>query len=175
MTHFSRALGSARLGNPEAAKAEIATLAELREKLRTAKDAYWTEQVDIQVQVASAWILFAEGKHTDALKAMSAAADAEDRTEKHPVTPGVPTPARELYGAMLLERGMANEALAAFEATLKKEPNRLGATIGAAKAAERLGDRATARQYHSKVLTLTEGSDAARPDVVYARDYIAKN
>ena len=58
---------------------------------------------------------------------MSAAADAEDKTEKHPVTPGVPKPARELYGVMLLERGMAKEALAAFEATLKKEPNRLGA------------------------------------------------
>ena len=108
LTHFSRALGSARLGNAETAKREAAALTELREKLRSAKDAYWTEQVDIQVQVANAWILFAEGKHTDALKAMSAAADAEDRTEKHPITPGVPTPARELYGAMLLERGMAN-------------------------------------------------------------------
>ena len=64
---------------------------------------------------------------------MSAAADAEDKTEKHPVTPGVPKPARELYGVMLLERGMAKEALAAFEATLKKEPNRLGAYAGAAE------------------------------------------
>jgi hypothetical protein len=43
------------------------------------------------------------------------------------------------------ERGMAREALAAFEATLTKEPNRLGATIGAAMAAERLGDLANAR------------------------------
>ena len=105
-----------------------------------AKDAYWSEQVDIQAQVASAWVLYAEGKHDEALKAMSAAADAEDKTEKHPVTPGVPKPARELYGVMLLERGMAKEALAAFEATLKKEPNRLGAYVGAATAAEKSGD-----------------------------------
>ena len=41
---------------------------------------------------------------------------------------------------MLLERGMAKEAQAAFEATLKKEPNRLGAEIGAARAAEKAGD-----------------------------------
>ena len=102
-----------------------------------AKDAYWSEQVDIQAQVASALVLFAEGKHDEALKAMSAAADAEDKTEKHPVTPGVPKPARELYGVMLLERGMAKEALAAFEATLKKEPNRLGAYVGAAKPPKR--------------------------------------
>ncbi|MGH7593931.1 MAG: hypothetical protein ACRELE_08795, partial [Gemmatimonadales bacterium] len=49
--------------------------------------AYWSEQVDIQRQVATAWVLYAEGKRDDALSAMSAAADAEDKTEKHPVTP----------------------------------------------------------------------------------------
>src|SRR5258706_9428148 len=132
ITYFARALGAARSDNPDAAKADIAKLAELRDKLQDAKDAYWSEQVDIQRQVATAWVLYAEGRHDDALKAMSAAAEAEDKSEKHPVTPGVPKPARELYGVMLLERGMAKEALAAFEATLKKEPNRLGAYVGAA-------------------------------------------
>ena len=114
-------------------------------------------------QVASAWVLYAEGKHDDALKAMSAAADAEDKTEKHPVTPGVPKPARELYGVMLLERGMAKEALAAFEATLKKEPNRLGAYVGAAKAAEKAGDNAKAREYYKKVVAIAGDADKS-PD-----------
>ena len=116
----------------------------MRDKLRDAKDAYWSEQVDIERQVATAWVLYAEGKPDDALIAMSAAADAEDKTEKHPVTPGVPKPARELYGVMLLESGNARDALAAFEATLKKEPNRLGAYAGAAKAAEKSGESAKA-------------------------------
>jgi hypothetical protein len=93
MTYFARALGAARSGNPAAAKADIEKLAELREKLRAANDTYWTEQVDIQWQIATAWVFHAEGKYDQALKAMSAAADAEDKTEKHPVTPGVPTPA----------------------------------------------------------------------------------
>ena len=132
-SRISRARLAPPLGQSGRAKAEIAKLGELRDKLRDAKDAYWAEQVDIQAQVASAWVLYAEGKYDEALKAMSAAADAEDKTEKHPVTPGVPKPARELYGVMLLERGMANEALVAFEATLKKEPNRLGAYFGAAR------------------------------------------
>jgi tetratricopeptide (TPR) repeat protein len=174
MTHFARALGAARSGNLEAAKADIAKLAELRDKRREAKDAYWAEQVDIQWQVASAWLLYAEGKHGEALKAMSAAADAEDRTEKHPVTPGVPTPARELYGTMLLERGMAKEALAAFEATAKKEPNRLGAYVGAAKAAQKLGDTAKARQHYAKVVELADNADASRTEVADARTFMAK-
>ena len=175
MTHFARALGAARTGNPEAAKADIAKLAELRDKLREAKDAYWTEQVDIQWQVASAWVLYAEGKYDDALKAMSAAADAEDKTEKATVTPGVPKPARELYGAMLLERGMAKEALAAFEATLKKESNRLGAMIGAAKAAEKSGDLPKARLYYAKVVAQAEGADPIRTEIASARAFMAKN
>jgi Tfp pilus assembly protein PilF len=175
MTHFARAVGAARVGNPAAAKADIAKLAELREKLRAAKDAYWTEQVDIQWQVATAWVLHAEGKYDEALKAMSAAADAEDKTEKHPVTPGVPTPARELYGAMLLERAQAREALAAFEATLRKEPNRLGATTGAARAADKAGDSAKARQYYAAAVALAENADSIRPEIAEARAFMAKN
>jgi len=61
MTHFARAFGAARSGKPDAAKADVAKLAELRDKLREAKDAYWAEQVDIQRQVATAWVLYAEG------------------------------------------------------------------------------------------------------------------
>jgi hypothetical protein len=174
MTYFARALGSARSGNPAAARTEIAKLAELREKLREAKDIYWTEQVDIQFQVATAWALYAEGKQDEALKAMSAATDAEDKTEKHPVTPGVPTPARELYGQMLLDRGMAKEALAAFEATLGKEPHRFGATIGAAKAAVKTGDIARARQHYAAAVALSENADPIRPEVAEARAFLAK-
>jgi tetratricopeptide (TPR) repeat protein len=175
ITHFARALGAARTGNTDAAKADIAKLAELREKLREAKDEYWSEQVDIQWQVATAWVLNAENKPADALKALSAAADAEDKTEKSVVTPGPLAPARELYGAMLLERGVPKEALAAFEATLAKEPNRLGATMGAAKAAENSGDVAKARQYYAKAVALADGADASRTEVADARAFMAKH
>ena len=174
MTHFARALGAARSGNPEAAKPEIARLGELRDRLREAKDAYWSEQVDIQARVAAAWVLYAEGRYDDALNAMSAAADAEDKTEKHPVTPGVPKPARELYGAMLLERDRPAEALAAFEATLKKEPNRLGAYVGAAKAAEKTGDKVKARDYSEKIVAIAGGADQTRTEVADARALLDK-
>ena len=174
ITHFARALGAARSGNPEAAKADIARLGELRDKLRDAKDAYWSEQVDIQLQVASAVVMFDEGKRDDALQAMRSAAAAEDKTEKHPVTPGVPIPARELYGILLLENGMAQEALSAFEATLKKEPNRLGAYVGAAKAAEKTGDTAKAREYYKRVVTIAADADKSRSEVGEARAFLTK-
>jgi tetratricopeptide (TPR) repeat protein len=175
MTHFARAFGSARAGKPDDATADIAKLAELRDKLRATKDIYWAEQVDIQRQVASAWVLYAEGKYEDALKAMSAAADAEDRTDKHPVTPGAPIPARELYGTMLLERGMTKEALAAFEATLTKEPHRLGAELGAAAAAEKAGDAEKARAHYTAAVALTQNAEPVRPQIAQARAFVEKS
>jgi tetratricopeptide (TPR) repeat protein len=174
ITHFARALGAARAGQPDAAAADIAKLAELREKLRAAKNAYWAEQVDIQWQIANAWVAYAQGRTDAALAAMAAAADAEDETEKSPVTPGPIAPARELYGAMLLERGMAKEALAAFEATLRKEPHRLAATLGAAKAAEQLGDAGKARAHYAAAVALAENADPGRPDIAAARALVGK-
>jgi tetratricopeptide (TPR) repeat protein len=174
ITYFARAVGAARSGDPAAAKADIAKLGEMHEKLVQAKDAYWAGQVDIEKQIASAWVLYAEGRRDEALAAMSAAADAEDKTEKHPVTPGVPKPAREFYAGMLLESGMAKEALAAFEATLKKEPNRLDAYVGAARAAEKAGDPAKAREYYEKVVVVGRDADETRADVSDARAFLAK-
>jgi len=175
MSHFARALGAARAGKPDAAKPDVAKLAELRDKLRDAKDPYWAEIVDIQRQVAAAWVLHAEGKYDEALQAMSAAADLEDKTEKHAVTPGPLAPARELYGEMLLERGMAREALAAFEATKLKEPNRYKGFLGAAQAAEKLGERATAKSNYEKLVALTAGSSTDRPTLAAARTFVAIN
>lgn len=174
MGHFARAVGAARSDNLVVAKAEVAKLAALRDKLREAKDAYWSQQVDIQAQIASGWVLFAEGKYGEGLNALSAAADAEDGTEKATVTPGPLAPARELYGAMLMERNMPREALAAFEATLAKEPNRLRALAGAAKAAEQSGDRAKAKAYHEKVLATVGDSGITRPEVSDARAFLKK-
>jgi tetratricopeptide (TPR) repeat protein len=175
ITHFARALGAARSGNPKAAKADIAKLAELRDKLIDAKDAYWSQIVDIQYQVASAWELYAEGKYDAALKEMSAAADAEDKTEKHPVTPGSLAPARELYGYMLLDRGMAKEALAAFEASMAKEPNRFDGNAGTAKAAQALGDTAKAKAAYEKLIALASDADGDRPVLAEAKAFLAKN
>jgi predicted Zn-dependent protease len=175
ISYFARALGAARTGMVDDAKADIAKLAELRDRLREAKNAYWAGQVDVQQQVATAWALYADGKYDDALHAMSAAVDAEDKTEKAPVTPGPLAPARELYGFMLLERGMAKEAVAAFEATTAKEPNRYNGYVGLARAAELLGDTAKAKATYEKLVALAADADPERPTLAAARTFVASN
>jgi tetratricopeptide (TPR) repeat protein len=170
---FAKALGAARSGDTPQAQLAIARLVELRDELRGKKDAYWSEQVDIQSRVATAWMQFAAGHHNEALTTMRDAADAEDKTEKAPVTPGPLAPARELYGAMLLQHGDAVGALAAFEATLSKEPKRLNATLGAANAALAAGDSTKARQYYAAAMALASDASVDRPDVAKARAFLA--
>jgi tetratricopeptide (TPR) repeat protein len=171
--HFARAIGLARSGQPGAAAGDVEKLAALRDALKAAKDEYWAEQVDIQRQVAAAWIAFASGRGDEAMRMMRTAADQEDATDKAAVSPGPIAPARELLGEMLLEAGNAKEALTAFEATMKKEPNRFRGAYGAARAAEALGNRTVARQYYRQVLEIAKDADTQRPEIARAREAMA--
>jgi uncharacterized protein HemY len=58
---------------------------------------------------------------------------------------------------------------------MRKEPNRFGATIGAAHAAEKAGDSAKARQYYAKVVDIARNGDASRADLAAARKFMAQN
>ena len=171
ITHFARALGAARSGDPAAAKGDVEQLTALRDKLAAAKDAYWTEQVDIQRRIALAWIAFAEGRKDEGIAALRAAADAEDATDKSAVTPGPLAPARELLGYMLLDAGQPQEAGAAFATTMKKEPGRFRGLYGAARAAAAAGDRAAASAYYKQLLELGKGGDATRTELSEARSF----
>ena len=136
MTHLARAIGAARTGNAAVADSEAASLRLIAQDLMKAGEMYWGEQVRIQTMAAEAWCAYVHGKQAEAVGLMRATADAEDRTEKNAVTPGPLAPAREQLGEMLLLTGDASGALAAFNATLEKEPGRRRALDGvrAAKA-----------------------------------------
>ena len=172
ITHFARALGAARSGNPKAAGPDIERLAVLRDTLKTMQDAYWAEQVDIQRQIAIAWTTYAEGDKARGIELLRAAATAEDGTDKSAVSPGPLAPARELLGYMLLEAGRPAEALVEFEATTKKEPNRFLGLYGAARAAEAAGQRARAVTFYRQLVQVASEPDTNRPELQHARTFI---
>jgi tetratricopeptide (TPR) repeat protein len=171
---FARALGAARSGDAAGARREIERLQTLHKALSDRKLAYWAEQTEIQAKVATAWALRAEGKNEEALAAMRAAADHEDQTEKHVVTPGPIMPARELLGDLLMELGRPAEALPQYEASIAKEPNRFRGLYGAGLAAERAGDRARAKEYFEKLTATAAQSDATRPELAHARQVLSQ-
>jgi len=170
---FARGLGAARSGNPVRAREDLARIEALREAMTAAKSLYWAHQSEVQRLAVAAWIARADGRNEEALSLMRASADAEDATEKHPVTPGSIKPARELLGEMLIDLGQPAEALKQFEASHRVEPNRFQGLYGAARAAELAGDRAKARTYYGRLVALGQGADGDRPELKQAKIFIA--
>ncbi|MGH8621034.1 MAG: hypothetical protein ACRET3_02755, partial [Burkholderiales bacterium] len=173
-TYFARALGAVRSGDATAAEKEAGELARLHKMLQDAKNNYWATEVEIQRLAVAGWIALVQGKHDDALKFMRAAADLEDKNEKHIVTPGRVVPARELLGEMLLELKQPALALKEFEASQMREPNRFRGFYGAARAAEAAGDRQKAREYFAKLVELSKNADTTRPELARAKAYVAQ-
>ncbi len=173
-THFARALGAARSGDAAAAEKDVQELARLVEALKTAKDAYWTTEVEVQRLGASAWTAFAKGNRDEALTLMHASAELEAKSEKSAVSPGRLVPANELLGDMLLESGEPAEALTAYEQSQVRDPNRYRSLSGAGLAAARSGNRDKARYYYARLLE-NAGAGDARPEMRAAREYLARN
>jgi len=175
ITHFARALGAARGGDTALARAEVAALGEIEQALGAAggQQAYWAGQVKIQRLAAGAWLARAAGDATEAVRQATAAADIEDVTQKHPVTPGAVLPARELLGDLLLELNRPADAARAYEALLRQAPGRARSLFGLARAAERAGDMTTARARYQEFLTLMHAADGDRPEILVARNALA--
>jgi len=174
ITYFARALGAARNNMPDMARNDLDQLRRAAESL--GNTSFWGTKVDIQRQIAEAWILFAEGNTNDALALMRLAADREDLTEKSGVSPGPIAPARELLGEMLLAADLPGAALEEFKPAMNEEPGRFGALFGAAQAAEQIGDMGLASAYYQTLLEICErADDEARDALMHARESIAEN
>jgi tetratricopeptide (TPR) repeat protein len=173
ITTFTRALGAARSGDTAAAEQEAQGLEKQHKALLDAKNSYWATEVEIQRLATSAWIAHTRGQSDEAVKMMRAAAELEDRNEKHIVTPGRVVPARELLGEMLLEVKQPVAALKEFEQSQVREPNRLRGLVGAAAAAQGSGDRGKARQFYTRVVELTKDADTPLPEISRAKSYLA--
>jgi tetratricopeptide (TPR) repeat protein len=178
--HFARAIGAARSGDTASARQDVEKLAAIKQSLIEIKGDYdWAKQVEIQRQVASAWLAHAEGKDEESLQLMRAVAELDDATDKHPVTPGAILPAREQLGELLLELKQPTAALPEFEASLRNAPNRFSGLYGAARAARLVADQSKlaadqkkAKTYYGQLLTLAREADTVRPEIEEAKAFL---
>ena len=169
----ARGLGAARSGNLAQARDDQARLAALRDALLAAKVGDWADQVDIQRLLAAGSIARAEGRHDDALQLLRAAADREDATEKHPVTPGSIVPAREDWvRSCSTSAGRPRPSASSRHPSRSSQPPprrlRRGARRGAVR--RRREGRAEVRP----AVALTTQADSERPEVTPAKAFLAK-
>jgi tetratricopeptide (TPR) repeat protein len=119
LIEYGHALGRAHTGDLDGARKAIARMQQLRDATKDPKFDYFKRHLDLQMQAASAWVAYAEGKKDEAIGLLQPAADAEDILGKHPVTPGALVPIREQLGALWLELKQPEKAQRQFEAALK--------------------------------------------------------
>jgi hypothetical protein len=164
----TRAIGAARSGNAVEARKDLDKL-----NAPVATGGYDTDDNAlswVERQEATAWVEFAEGKNEDALKALRAAADREDR---HAAENG-DMPAREMLADMLLEMNRGADALVEYEALLKESPNRFDGLYGAARAAEMAGKADRASSYYSQLLKICDGGkNSTLPELARAKTLAA--
>ena len=155
---FARGIGAALSGDTDASRREHVRLIGLRDRSTIP---YWSEQIDIQAGVVHALTLCAMSKRQECLDELGRVADKEDATEKHVVTPGPILPAREVLADKLLDYNRPEEAFAAYEAVLEKEPNRYRSLVGAMRAADQAGQPQRAREHARKVADRVSDADGS--------------
>ncbi|HNR08621.1 MAG TPA: tetratricopeptide repeat protein [Saprospiraceae bacterium] len=175
IVHFTRLLGNVHLGHLDSARLELAALEKIYDALMAKKETYNANQVLIQINSAKAWIQLQEGKNSEALRLMDMAAQMEDNTEKHPVTPGEVIPARELLGDMLLQVNQPGKALEAYEINLKRHPNRFNSLYGAGLAAAKSNNPEKAQSFYDLLTSVANPNRSERPELEKARSFLKRS
>ncbi len=173
VTWFARGIGAARTGNVPAARAAVERLVALRDASKRLGEDLFTRQTEVLQLGAEAWLDEAEHDGDGAIRLMQEAVRLEAGTPKPPVTPAPILPASELLGDLLLELDRPEEALRAYQSTLKAEPRRFDSLVGAARSARKMGDSALATTYYRELRALAV-TGSPRPELAEAADYLSR-
>ena len=168
MTYLARAIGAARNGEVDQARAAVSQMETIQKKLEPGKkhDQGTYEGVSEDVKVAKAWLAYAQGNHDEALRLLHTIADKEEGEAE--ASQGIP--AREMIADMLLDSNRPEEALAEYETALKSDPGRFNSLYGAAQAAEKAGKSEKANEYYAQLVKNCQGSTSERAELKRARE-----
>jgi tetratricopeptide (TPR) repeat protein len=136
----------AAAGRKDAATAKTKA-AEMMERARVPGQRPFVQQIlTMQAREAAALAAQAAGDAAGAMREIEAAVAIEDSIDSLSQPPYPIIPAHELYGSILMAMAKPAEARKHFEETLRRTPGRPKAIAGIARAAEAMGDTATARE-----------------------------
>ena len=105
---------------------------------------------------------------------MRSAAELEEATEKHNITPGPIATARELYGDLLMDARPAGAGRARIRDGAQARPGPLQGASGRGRAAELAGDRETAKRYYARLVAVAATADSQRPELGEARAFVSR-
>ena len=177
VTWFARGVGAARLGLVEDSRRAERRLVVLDSLAAASGEKLFASQIRILRLEVSAWIANADGAAEKAIQYLQAAAELEGETPKHPVTPAPTLPALEQLGDLLLEQDKPDRALVAYERSLALYPKRFNSLLGAARAANAMGNAEEAGRYYAALVEVShprsrrQGAGEARRHVEEPVDF----
>jgi tetratricopeptide (TPR) repeat protein len=151
IVRFARGLGAAHLRNVNQAKAESEHLNQLEANTQKIGEELFTRNIRMLRLELNSWIAHVEGQEEASVALMREAAELEESTPKHAVTPGPTLPAEELLGDLFVEQKQSVKALAAYQRSLELYPKRFNSLVGATRAARALGNERLARKYQREL------------------------
>jgi Tetratricopeptide repeat len=173
-TYWTRAIGAARSGDAEGARADVEKLVEIARQIKSQTEKNQSGMPPMGMAIdpgeAAGWLAYAEGKPDQAVAILRSAAEREEARDDEPFA----TPAREMLADLFLLLSRPQEALSAYKDVLKYYPNRFNALNGAAQAADASGDRPAAVDFYRELLRNCP-PNADRPELGTAREYLAAN
>lgn len=167
--YLMQIMAASRLGNPALAEQILARFQKTVADLSASKDpelASWSQRSGKLLIRPSAWLDFAEGRSEQAIEKLKTTADQEHAA-------GFGIPAAEMLGDMLMEAKRPEEALAAYEQSLKISPGRFNSLYGAANAADLAGNTIQALKYYDAFVE--NCSSSGRPEVAKARRFLSSH
>jgi len=159
-------IAGARAGNLELANEALVVLSDMGGDPAS--------QGAISARHVEGLIHLAQGHNEIALRLL---AEAAQLNWEQPVTLlGVPPrplkPTMELYAETLLQVGEAAEALIQFELALTRYSGRTNLMLGAARAAEQVGDTELAQGYYRRLADIWNGADSNHPFAAEVRSKV---
>lgn len=164
---FATGLAALHRGDRERAKNAVSRLGKEGESASRGGGEYPPDLQAVRVLELElrALLSLEQGETGRALELMEEATSIESQMPFEFGPPFIVKPSPELLGEMLLELDRPAEAREAFEAALQRAPRRPASLLGLARAAERAGDVATARETYETLRTIWRRADPALPDL----------
>ncbi len=170
---YATGISAIELGDMEMAK-KASTAIAAKAQAAAGKDSFYNRQalplaiMDKQLKGA---IALSQGQTESGLALLKAAVEI---AEQMPLPRGAPNPlkpAHELLGEALLEAGHPTDAIAAFDESLLRMPNRPRSLLGLARAHAALGNRQAARESYERLANVWKNRDFA--ELKEADDFLA--
>ncbi len=119
----------------------------------------------VMAQQLEAVLLFSEGRREEALVLARQAAVVEESLSFEFGPPVPVKPAQELVGEMLMDLRRPREAIAAFEASLKRNPRRALSLLGLGRASMAVKDMARAMAAYGELRQVWRKADKGLPEL----------